>query len=365
MPPALRRRPVRTVPCSPSLRTAGPTRRTWTSTMSTPTPVKVAPVDASRKPSRSLAKREKVASKPLNAVRATKVVVSSGARPWARQAARSSSGRRAACPTTWVSGSRRAAATAFTAARAAATRNGRRGPPRAARAPMAGPATNPRPKAAPRSPSSRARCSGGATSATEACATDTLAPEMPSRTRPRNSTHRAPANPVTRLPTAVPASERTRTGLRPMRSDTRPQNGENTSCAPEKAATRAAAMNDEAPNRLAYCGRIGRTIPNPTRSSATEDQIAPKPRGSGGRDPGTLTNERGTEAHVKSSLRVTIPGRSGTGVRSPRPGIRNGGDLPQSAWSGTLHSPSGPAFDRQWTRRRTDHRWRTSPHSAR
>ena len=107
-----------------------------------------------------------------------------------------------------------------------------------------------------------------------------------------------------------------------MRSDTHPQNGENTSWAPEKAATRAAAMNDEAPNRFAYCGRIGRTIPNPTRSSATEDQIAPKPRGSGGRDPGTLTNERGTEAHVKSSLHVAIPGRSGTGSARlvPAPG---------------------------------------------
>ncbi len=49
---------------------------------------------------------------------------------------------------------------------------------------MAGPATNPRPNAAPSSPNSRARCSGLATSLTDAWATDTLAPEIPSTTRP-------------------------------------------------------------------------------------------------------------------------------------------------------------------------------------
>ena len=73
-------------------------------------------------------------------------------------------------------------------------------------------------------------------SATAACATERLAPLAPSMMRPRNSTHSAPAAPVTKLPTAVPMSEMTMTGLRPMRSLNRPSSGANTSCANEKVA---------------------------------------------------------------------------------------------------------------------------------
>src|SRR5439155_507386 len=112
-----------------------------------------------------------------------------------------------------VSGRRRDATTALTAAMAAAMKNGMWGPPSAASAPMAGPATNPTPNAAPNNPSRCARCDAGATSVTAACATDTDAPEMPSTIRPRNRTHTAPATPVMSDATAVPASHNTRTGL--------------------------------------------------------------------------------------------------------------------------------------------------------
>ena len=114
---------------------------------------------------------------------------------------------------------------------------------------MAGPATNPSPNAAPRSPKSRGRCSAGARSATAAWATDTLAPEMPSSTRPTNSTSSEPASPVSRLPTAVPASDSTRTGLRPTRSDSRPQTGANTNWAREKEASSTPTTAGLAPNR--------------------------------------------------------------------------------------------------------------------
>ena len=79
----------------------------------------------------------------------------------------------------------------------------------------------------------RARSRGAATSATAACATDTLPPDAPSMIRPRNSSGIAPATPVSRLPTAVPNNEMISTGLRPIRSESRPHTGANTSCANE------------------------------------------------------------------------------------------------------------------------------------
>ena len=54
-----------------------------------------------------------------------------------------------------------------------------------------------------------------------------------------------PARPVSRLPTAVPASESSRIGLRPTRSDTRPHSGENRNDAAEKAATSPVAVAEE------------------------------------------------------------------------------------------------------------------------
>ena len=65
-------------------------------------------------------------------------------------------------------------------------------------------------------------------SAIAPCATATLAPDAPSIARPKNNTHKAPAAPVTTLPIAVPTSEKTMMGLRPMRSETRPRIGANT-----------------------------------------------------------------------------------------------------------------------------------------
>src|SRR5947209_7399388 len=97
--------------------------------------------------------------------------------------------------------------------------------------------------------------------------------------RPRKRIHTVPASPVTSDATAVPAIESTSTGLRPMRSDTRPQIGENTNWAAENAVISAVAVTADAPKCLAYNGRIGSTIPNPTKSSATLSQRVPKPGG--------------------------------------------------------------------------------------
>ena len=117
---------------------------------------------------------------------------------------------------------------ALSAEMAAARKKGTAGPPSAASDPTTGPMTKPNPKAAPSRPISRGRCSGAATSATVARATATLAPEAPSMIRPMNSTVREPASPRTRLPSADPTMVTTRTGLRPTRSEIRPQTGDST-----------------------------------------------------------------------------------------------------------------------------------------
>ena len=130
---------------------------------------------------------------------------------------------------------------------AAAMKNGRRWLTSAAMPPMAGPSANPAPNAAPSNPSSRARSFSGATSVTAAWATDTLAPLAPSMIRPRNSSHSDPASPVSRLPTAVPVSDRMMIGLRPKRSDSRPVMGEKTTCAMENEATSSPAIAGDAP----------------------------------------------------------------------------------------------------------------------
>ena len=85
---------------------------------------------------------------------------------------------------------------------------------------------------------------GPARSAAAAWATETLAPDAPSMIRPTSSTARPPASPVIRLPTAVPASDTSRTGLRPNRSETRPHSGEHTRLAAEKAATSRVASKE-------------------------------------------------------------------------------------------------------------------------
>ena len=70
-------------------------------------------------------------------------------------------------------------------------------------------------------------------SVTAAWATERLPPDAPSMIRPTNRTHSAPAAPVMKLPTAVPSRAMTITGLRPMRSDSRPSSGAPTSWASE------------------------------------------------------------------------------------------------------------------------------------
>ena len=150
---------------------------------------------------------------------------------------------------------------------------------------MAGPATKPTPKAAPSRPMSRARCDGGDTSPTAAWATDTDAPDTPSTMRPRKRIQIEPATPVSSEPRAVPNSEISRIGLRPKRSERRPQTGAKISWASENEADSTPMRAAPAPKRSAYCGRIGRTRPKPTRSMATVVQMTPNPRGSFARSP--------------------------------------------------------------------------------
>ncbi len=69
--------------------------------------------------------------------------------------------------------------------------------------------------------------------------------------RPANSSHSTPAAPVTKLPAAVPISEMTITGLRPMRSDNRPSSGAHSNWASENEANRNPTVRPEAPNRSA------------------------------------------------------------------------------------------------------------------
>ena len=104
---------------------------------------------------------------------------------------------------------------------------------------MAGPATKPDPKAAPKRPSSRARSDGsrdvghGGLRHRDARAGGAVDDAV----RGRAAAASRPA-PVSRLPTAVPNSEIRMTGFRPMRSDSRPVTGANRSCAIENDATR-------------------------------------------------------------------------------------------------------------------------------
>ncbi|CAB4594349.1 unannotated protein [freshwater metagenome] len=180
-----------------------------------------------------------------------------------------------------VSGKRNQATPALINATVPATKNGRCSPPKDAKPPRAGPTTNPTPKAAPKSPNSRGRSLGGARSVTAPWATATLAPDAPSKIRPRKRTHNAPAAPVTNDPTAVPSKEIMITGLRPMRSERRPRSGAHTNCARENEAKSNPTSRPLAPKRSAYRPKIGTTIPKPTKSRATVTQIVAKPCGSG------------------------------------------------------------------------------------
>ena len=140
---------------------------------------------------------------------------------------------------------------ALPAARAAATKNGSCRPPSAAIDPISGPATNPTPNAAASRPSRRGRSSGSARSATAAWPTAYDDPDAPSSTRPRNRIQSTPASPVTRLPMDEPMRAAMRTGLRPIRSESRPQSGAATIWAAENTAMTAAAIAGEAPKSSA------------------------------------------------------------------------------------------------------------------
>ena len=120
-----------------------------------PITVNTAPVELRVRPSRSRRSSEKVPSKALNATIATKATRimrrTSGGSPRGSKAGRPGTSSVGAGPG-WVSGRRRSATTALIEAMAAAMKNGMCGPPNAAKVAMAGPSTNPTPKAAPSSP---------------------------------------------------------------------------------------------------------------------------------------------------------------------------------------------------------------------
>ena len=145
---------------------------------------------------------------------------------------------------------------------------------------------------------------------------------------------------------AVPNSEMISTGLRPIRSDSRPHTGANTNWASEYDATSRPVTVAVAPNRWAYCGRIGSTIPKPIRSMATVVQIVPKPvgngwrsrparpRSAGGRGSGHAASERDRRAEVKSSRRPSETGHESR-TRREVPGLRSAGQ------AGRIWVPAG------------------------
>ena len=125
---------------------------------------------------------------------------------------------------------------------------------------------------------------------------------MPSMMRPANSSQSEPARPVTRLPTAVPTRDRIRTGLRPNRSETRPQRGEKTSCMREKDATSRPTVTGRGPEALGVAGQEGQHDPEPDE---VEGDRRPD-RGEAGRQRLTLPDHRASEPEasrpVKSEL---------------------------------------------------------------
>ena len=112
-------------------------------------------------------------------------------------------------------------------------------------------------------------------SAITACAVEMLPPDRPSITREANSTTNDPANPNNRYPTAEPASDSSSTGRRPQRSDSRPRIGANRNCMIEYDAMNSPKTAGDGWKRSAYRGRIGITIPKPTRSMNTIRKTMP------------------------------------------------------------------------------------------
>ncbi len=241
---------------SPSQATTRWTSWVCTTTMSTPMTANTPPVPDSPNEARWLAYSAKTASNALNALMEHTVAMprATSTRRWevfvAAGAVRSD-GDWCRAEGGWVSGNRTMATTAFTAAMPPAIRKGRRSPPNADTEASAGPATNPTPKAAPRSPNRRGRSAGSARSVTAAWATPSEPPDPPSTIRATKSSQMLPARPVARLATAVPTRDMIRTGLRPIRSDRCPHTGASANWAAENEATSRPMVAGDAPNRLA------------------------------------------------------------------------------------------------------------------
>ena len=124
---------------------------------------------------------------------------------------------------------------------AAATKNGSRGPPRAARPPMAGPITNPTPYAAPRSPKHPRPFLG----ADEVGRRRLRHGHAPARCTVEDAGHAtgaraSPATPVRKLAPAVPARDTMSSGLRPTAIGKSPeQRRAHANWAAENAASRS------------------------------------------------------------------------------------------------------------------------------
>ena len=134
----------------------------------------------------------------------------------------------------------------------------------------------PSPNAAPTIPIPLARSSGFVMSAITAWAVEMLPPEMPSRIREANSTVSEPAKANITYPTAVPTSDTSSTGRRPTWSEILPSTGAARNCIAEYDAISNPNTTGEGPNISAYSGRIGITIPNPTRSMNTIRKTIPR-----------------------------------------------------------------------------------------
>ena len=80
-----------------------------------------------------------------------------------------------------------------------------------------------------------------------ACAVGMLAPAMPARLRARKSIGSEVASAKNAYDRAEPSSPIRMTGLRPIRSDNRPQNGANRNCASENEDDSRPTITADAP----------------------------------------------------------------------------------------------------------------------
>src|SRR6185312_13402077 len=158
---------------------------------------------------------------------------------------------RSAADTERDSARNRAANRTFSAHRTAATRPGAWSLKPCDHEPMAGPNTTPALVAADSQPNPLARLRGSTLSVTYAWITAVVPPPAPCTARDSSSSQYESAYAKTTYAIAEAPSPMRSAGLRPYRSDTRPQSGALTSCMAENADTSTITMKSLAPNLTA------------------------------------------------------------------------------------------------------------------